>query len=121
MSRFTRWVPTLLVLLTIPGRHAAAQFNVIGPGSTIAGDTMRGEGAAAHGWGLAAQGWGAGYHLAALGRAVDADTHLRLQAATAQDAEAYLLKYQARRARRGTRSPGTRGSCGSAGRRPMRT
>src|SRR5439155_10357445 len=100
MSPFTRWVPTLMVLLTIPGRHAAAQFNVIGPGSTIAGDGMRGEGAAAAGWGMAAQGWGMGYHLAALGRAADADTLLRIQDAANQALESDSLKRHARAAAR---------------------
>src|SRR5262245_6236798 len=96
MNRFTRWAPTLLVLLTIPGRPAAAQFNVIGPGSTVAGDTLRGEGAAAFGWGASAQGWGAGYHLFAVGQSVEADTMLRLQAAQARDDEAYLIRRQSR-------------------------
>jgi hypothetical protein len=100
MSRFIRWAPPVLVLLAIPGRPAAAQFNIIGPGSTPAGDMMRGEGVAASGWGLAAHGWGAGYHHSALGRAADADTRIRLAAAAARDEEADTLKRLARLARR---------------------
>jgi hypothetical protein len=77
MSRFNQCVLTSVILLAIPGRHAAAQFNVMGPGSTVQGDILRGDGASAFGWGVA-------YHLSALGRAADADTLLRLDAASAQ-------------------------------------
>jgi hypothetical protein len=77
MSRFDRWVLTSVVVLAIPGRHAAAQFNFMGPGSTVQGDILRGDGAAAY-------GWGACNHLSALGRAIDADTLLRLGTAWAQ-------------------------------------
>jgi hypothetical protein len=77
MYRISKWAPALLVLATAQGRNAAAQFYVIGPGSTIGGDILRGDGVSAFGW-----GW---YnYLTPLGRAVDADTSLRLNAAAAR-------------------------------------
>jgi hypothetical protein len=65
------------VLLGLPARDAAAQFEVIGPGSTVHGDMWRGAGAAAYGWGLY-------NHHTAIGQAINLDTWLRLDSSIAQ-------------------------------------
>jgi hypothetical protein len=79
----------MTTLLGFPGRDAAARFNVIGPGSTVYGDHGRGRGVAAYG-----QGWN--NYLTPLGRAVDADTDLRLKDAAAQARAEWMIYLKAR-------------------------
>ena len=88
MNRRLKWLAAVTTFLSIPGRDAAAQFNVIGPGSTVQGDHWRG-------WGAAATGEGWYNHLTALARAADADTDLRLGAAAAQAYAEQVLRLRA--------------------------
>src|SRR3954468_463086 len=51
MLRSTGCIPAAFVLLLLANPEAEAQFNYVGPGSTVHGDFGRGAGAAAFGWG----------------------------------------------------------------------
>jgi hypothetical protein len=79
---------TVILLTTCPDR-ASAQGEVLFPGSTVPGDTLRGEGVMYHG--------AAVYHLnAAAARSMDADTRLKFEQAAYQA----LQEYNRQRAQR---------------------